>query len=50
MAAVAVLYITVNIYNYSGPVVAVTNNLTGLIFSRVGRKDLGMSFGNKPGP
>jgi len=48
--AVIVPYITVNIYNYSRPVVEVTNNLTGLIFSRVGRKDLGMSFGNKPGP
>ena len=45
----AVPYIMVNIYNYSGLVVAVTNNLTGLIFSRVGRRDLGMCFGNKPG-
>ena len=50
MAAVAVLYITVNIYNHSGPVVIVTNNLAGFIFSRVGRKDLGMRFGNKPSP
>jgi len=39
----------VNIYNYSGLVVTVTNNLMGLIFSRVGRRDLGIYFGNKPG-
>jgi len=32
MAAVAVLYITVNIYNYSRLVVAVANNPIGLIF------------------
>ena len=50
MAVVAVSYITVNIRNYSGPVVMVTNNLTGFIFSRVGRRDLGISFGNKLGP
>jgi len=49
MAVIAVPYITVNIYNYSGPVITVTNNLTGLIFSGVGRKDLGMYFGNKLG-
>jgi len=49
MAVVTVPYITVNIYNYSGPVVTVTNNLTGLIFSRVGRRDLGIYFGNKLG-
>ena len=47
--SVIVLYITVNIYNYSGPVVIVTNNLTGLIFSRVGHRDLGIYFGNKLG-
>jgi len=39
----------VNIYNYSGLVVTVTNNLIGFIFFRVGRKDLGMCFGNKLG-
>jgi hypothetical protein len=39
----------VNIYNYSGLVVTVTNNLIGLIFSRVGYKDLGIYFGNKLG-
>ena len=44
-----VLNIVVNIYNYSGLVVIVTNNLIGLIFSRVGRRDLGIYFGNKPG-
>ena len=47
IAVVAVLYVAVNIYNYSGLVVSVTNNLIGLIFSRVGRRDLGMYFGNK---
>ena len=39
----------VNIYNYSGPVVIVTNNLIGLIFFGVGRRDLGICFSNKPG-
>jgi len=34
--------------NYSGLVILVTNNFTGLILSRVGRRDLGMCFGNKP--
>ena len=47
---VVVPYIVVNIYNYSRLVVLVTNNLTGLIFSRVGRRDLGIYFGNKLGP
>ena len=32
MAAITVPYITVNIYNHSGLVVAVANNPTGLIF------------------
>jgi hypothetical protein len=50
IVVVAVPYIAVNIYNYSGPVVSVTNNLTGLIFSRVGHRDLGICFSNKPGP
>ena len=44
IAVVTVPYITVNIYNYFGPVVTVTNNLVGLILSRVGYKDLGMRF------
>jgi len=50
MAVVIVLYIAVNIYNYSRLVVTVTNNLIGLILSRVGRRDLGIYFSNKPGP
>jgi len=50
MAVVTVPYIAVNIYNYSRPVVLVTNNFTGLILSRVDRRDLGISFGNKLGP
>jgi len=49
MAVIAVPYITVNIRNHSGPVVTVTNNLIGLIFSGVGRRDLGICFGNKLG-
>jgi len=39
----------VNIYNYSGLVVAVTNNLIGLIFPIVGYRDLGISFSDKLG-
>ena len=50
MAAVAVLYVTVDIRNYSGLVVTVTNNLIGLILPRVGRKNLGIYFGNRPSP
>ena len=50
MAVVVVLYIAVNIYNYSGPVVAVANNSIGLIFSRVGRRDLSICFSNKLSP
>ena len=46
IAAVAVPYIAVNVRNYFKPVVIVTNNLAGLILSRVGRRDLGMYFGN----
>ena len=49
LAVIIVLYITVNIYNYSRLVVIVTNNLIGLIFSRVGYRDLGIYFGNKLG-
>jgi hypothetical protein len=37
----------VNIYNYSRLVVVVPNNLTGLIFSRIGYRDLGMCFSDK---
>ena len=43
-AVIAVPYITVKIHNYSRLVVIVTNNLTGLILSRVGRRDLGIRF------
>jgi hypothetical protein len=39
----------VNIYNYSRLVVIVTNNLIGLILSRVGRRDLGIRFSDKLG-
>ena len=39
----------VNIYNYSGPVVIVTNNPIGLIFPRVDYRDLGIYFSNKLG-
>ena len=46
IVVVIVPYITVNIYNYSRLVVIVTNNLTGLILSRVGRRDLGIRFGD----
>jgi hypothetical protein len=46
-AVVAVLYITVNIHNHPRPVVTVTDNLTGLILSRVGCGDLGIYFSNK---
>jgi len=38
----------VNIHNYSRLVIAVANNPIGLIFSRVGYKDLGIYFSNKP--
>ena len=44
MAVIVVPHVTVNIYNYSRLVVIVTNNLTGLILSRVGRRDLGIRF------
>ena len=47
MAAVIVLYITVKIYDYFRPVVIVTNNFAGLVFSKVGCKDLGIYFSNK---
>ena len=46
MVVIIVLYVMVNIYNYSGLVVVVTNNLTGLILSRVGYRDLGIRFGD----
>jgi len=49
IAVIIVLYIAVNIYNHSGLVIAVTNNPIDLIPPRVGRRDLGISFSNKPG-
>ena len=49
IAVTAVPYIIVNIYNYSGLVVTVTNNPIGLIFSRVGLRDLDIYFSNKTG-
>ena len=49
MVVVIVPYIAVDIRNYFGPVVLVTNNFVGLILSRKSRRDLGMSFSNKPG-
>ena len=50
MAVVIVPYIVVNIYNHSRLVIAVANNPIGLIFSGVGRRDLGICLSNKPGP
>ena len=50
MVAIAVPYIAINIYSQSGPVITVTNNLMGLIFSGVGYRDLSISFGDKLGP
>jgi hypothetical protein len=47
MTAIAVPYITVNIYDYSGLVITVTDNLVGLIIFKVGCRDLGICFSNK---
>ena len=49
IAVIIVPYVVVNIYNYSRLVVLVTNNLIGLVFSRVGYRDLGIYFSNKLG-
>ena len=38
----------VNIYTYFRLVVVVANNPIGLIFSRVGYRDLGICLSNKP--
>ena len=46
---VVVLYIVINIYNYFRPVVTVADNFTGLIFLKVGYRDLSIRFCNKPG-
>ena len=50
MAVVAVLYIAVNIHNYSRLVVAVANNFTGLIFSGIGHRDLSICFSDELSP
>jgi len=42
-----VLYIAINIHNYFRLVITVADNLIGLIFSRVGYRDLSMRFSNK---
>ena len=47
IVAVVVLYIVVNNYNYPRLIIMVINNLAGLIFSRVGCRDLNIYFGNK---
>ena len=47
MVVIAVLYIVINIHNYSELVVAVANNPTGLVLSGVDYRDLGMCFSNK---
>jgi hypothetical protein len=47
MAVIAVLYITVNIHNYSRLIVMVTDNLMGFILFKVGYGDLGIYFSNK---
>ena len=49
IVVIVVPYIIVNIYNYFRLVIIVTNNLIGLILSRVGRRDLGICFSNKLG-
>jgi hypothetical protein len=50
MAVITVPYIMVNVHNHPRPVVMVTNNLAGLILSRVGHRDLSMCFSNKLSP
>jgi hypothetical protein len=47
IAAVAVLYIAVNVHNYPRLIITVTDNLAGLIFFRVDYRDLSIYFGNK---
>ena len=47
MAAVIVLYIVVNVRNYSKLIIIITNNLVGFILSKVGYRDLSIYFGNK---
>ena len=50
IAAVTVPYITVNVYNYPGPVIVVTNNLAGFVLFKIGYRDLGICFSNKLSP
>ena len=47
IAVVTVLYITVNIHNYFRLIIIVTNNFAGLIFFKIGYKDLNIYFSNK---
>ena len=47
MAAVAVLYIIVNVHNHPRPIITVTNNFVGLILSKIGCRDLSIYFSNK---
>ena len=47
MAAVAVLYIAVNVYNHPRPIIMVTDNFAGLILFKIGCRDLSIYFGNK---
>jgi hypothetical protein len=49
-AVITVLYIIVNVYYYPRLVVMVTNNLAGLILSKIGCGDLGIYFSNKLSP
>jgi hypothetical protein len=46
-AVVAVPYIIVNVRNYFRLIIIITDNLAGLILSRVGCGDLGIYFSNK---
>ena len=50
IAAIAVLYIVVNIYNYPKPIITATNNLIGFILFRIGYRDLNIYFSNKLNP
>jgi len=49
MAIIIVLYIAINIYNYSRLVVTVANNFIGLIFSGIDYRDLSICFSDKLG-
>ena len=47
MAAVAVLYIAVNVRNYFRPIITVTDNFMDLILFKIGYRDLSIYFSNK---